>query len=403
MTSARSTFLALVLVGLPIAAPAAPVLHGGGSGDDALARAQAVTGRGDLKLHGDLAALGLGDDDALVASGAASLGFCAEPPGGGLEKLLVAVRIRIDDMEYGQAMAALAEAADRLPCGAAGASADQLYDLFFLHGLSAFNEGHESTARKRFAQAAVMAPSRKWDERYPPTAKPLYLEALQEALAGRQVPLEVAVDGLTVDGEAVPANQPVTLLAGGHLVALGAQTAWLELPPVGSVTLASAGVVRAGLAGGDSRFAPWVEALGSDAVLVTDDAVFELRSGVLVARSTASESAPVAAPLLPVGAVLAGSGGALLALGLGLNREAFLQGQPAPEDGLVHVNRQHYDELFAQNRAGLGLAIAGGALTAAGVAVVVVSQLRSGGGLAWAPWVVAQPGAVAFGLGGVLP
>lgn len=109
------------------------------------------------------------------------------------------------------------------------------------------------------------------------------------------------------------------------------------------------------------------------------------------------------APSAVAGGLLMGVGAGTAGVGLGVHLVAW-RDAGVQEDGRVLVSEEDYAPLVAQNRAGLGTAIAGGVVLVAGVVLTVATaaEPRSSSARATvAPWFLPTPdGGVAFGIGG---
>jgi hypothetical protein len=324
---------------------------------------------------------------------------------------LVQARIKVDDLDYASALTALAAAADRLPCGAAGATSDEIYELFFLQGFMHFNDGDEAGAKTSFARAAAIDRTREWPKQYPPTAKTVYLEALQAALGGDPAPLKVEITSLIVDGVQADASDPPALVEGGHLVVIDDRAVWVTVPPRGErpksgLILTTGARLLTGIVSGNRTYAPWLTAclseLGAESFLIITtgaprlfrDGRFQTPAPLVEASSAPQAGAPTPLP----GIVIAGAGGGLSAVGLVLHLQAYEEGD-LDDMGGVDVLEADYAGLLARNRAGFGLALTGGALVGTGIVVAIVSSV-SGSPTAAVPWIAPTRSGVAFGLAG---
>ncbi len=403
----RALLLLLLSAAVPGPAQAAPlVVYGPGlDAADAAVAAKEILGTGDFRVHGSLADL-VGPADAPVVVGAqqAACAAKAEP----LDRVLTQARLQVLELEYASALAALSGAVQRLPCGAEGATRDHLFELFFLQGYMHFNEGDQDAARAAFGHAAAIDRTRDWPKEYPPTAKTVYLEGLKAAVGGDPAPLRVEVDGLSVDGTAVDPAAPPALVEGGHLLALGDHALWVTVGPrsarpASGLVLTDGAKLAEGIGAGRAAYAPWVTAacarLGADGLLVVaTDGAWTFRDGAFSRPATPDSDASASpGPALP-GAVLAGTGGALLGVGLAVHFQAYKEAEPDANGG-VPVPEADYPGVLARNRAGFGLAVAGGALVGTGIVVIVVSKL-TGSPVAAGPWVAPSPQGVGFGFTG---
>lgn len=373
-------------------------------GMDAATAAAAVkweTGLTDFRVEGPVEAL-------LDPAGVTVLGWptrsCATDGRPKVGDVVVRAQAAIDEMEYGSVAAALADAARALPCGAEGASRDALYQLHFLHGLAAFNGGNVAEAKEAFTAAAVVDPARAWPSEYPPTAQPLFLEALQAALRTPAVVQTSFPAGLRIDGAFPAADAPLSLVPGPHIVELGPVVLAVDvLARAKDHGIVASADLLTGLAEGSALAARWFEEELArravvDALLVRPDGVFRLVSG---AFAPASRRPTVS---IRPGIVLAVSGGAVAAFGLALNLGSY------EAAGLVEVGGQKafqgldadYQKLRAANAIGLGAAVAGGVAAVIGVGWSIhgeVSRHRRVSATA-SPWVIASGDGAALGFAG---
>ena len=409
--------ICLVSLGLPGIAAAGPaVLHAPGlTADQAAAAARQALGSDDFTVVGSvddrIGAIG----DTVVVAGATTR-ECAQPSATSIAATLAAARMQLDEMEYEAGIDLLVRAAVNLPCGAEGATRGQLYELFFLRGLSAFNNEDVDGAKKAFAAAAVIDTGRPWDDSYPPTAKPLFLEALQDAVAPANVrEIRSTVAGAYLDGAALATG--ARLAVGGHIVVAGGKALWLDVPAGTSpllVTTASA--LSADVLAGGADGALWLAGLSADngwadVLVVGDGTARRFRGTGFVGGDLLARSGPD--PVLIAGLGTTGAGVVLLAIGGGLRGAA---GAAATEAGLVPKDdggwtvssstdpatfQEDYPAIKRQGDGGVALVVIGGAVTAAGVAVTVISLV--GGkkqGVAVVPWLSPTNAGAAFGVVG---
>lgn len=267
---------ACVLATIPTVAVAGPViLHG--PDDDAVSaatRAKEVLGSGEFRVAGAVSAL-LGDDPgALVVIGGAVIRCDGEARVDFGAALREATRW-VDQMEYSSAIRAIDAVVDALPCGGGDGTSTQLFEAWFLRGIAQFNDGDEAAAKASFARATTLDPARKWDDAFPWTPKPVYLEALQETLARPTVLVRVAAEGVVLDGTPLSAGASVMVQPGEHVLTQGAATFGLTVVPdsVG-VRLTTVGAVVEAVLGGTEQGAAWLREVSLaeqwDEVLVVD-------------------------------------------------------------------------------------------------------------------------------------
>ena len=218
---------------------------------------------------------------------------------------------------------------------------------------------------------------------------------------------------------------PPRLYPGGHLIWVTSQATgfWVdvpaidELPPEGLV-VTTAGKLRDGLIRGDARYTPWIamkaaekgwdEVLfvgaGSisrfkDGQLIPGD---ETEEGLAAAKADADAAQTSARGRTVAGLAMVGAGAVLAGVGVGLNMSSYSDGLPKVGEALV--DRAIYDESYDRNRAGFGIAIAGGVTAAAGLAMTAIALATAPrGGVAAAPWFATDGETVAFGISGRLP
>jgi hypothetical protein len=421
--SARHVLPLTVLAVLCLAgtAVAAPVVLYGPDLDPVTAaeKAEKELKTRDFTVVGSLADA-IGRDGDLPVLFGAEVKPCSDPQPGGkpVGGVVVMAREEILNMSYTQGLLRMQRAIDALPCNAEGAETDHLYELFFLQGITHYFEGRSGQAKASLSQATAIDPARPWDEGWPPSPKPTFLEALQEMLEADPTPLRVEVDDLVVDGRPTERGRAHTIRPGGHLLQVGNDTLWVTVgqeKTLSGVVVTTASQLSAGLLSGDGSYSPWVaekaKAEGWDevAVLSTEGVVVFQRG--TITRSTvyaAGERRPGPAPGVVAGLALVGAGGGAAAVGLGLNISSWSRGAYS---GGALMPQDDYEALVGENRAGLVMAIAGAAVAAAGVAVTIAGSKaeapsRSVGVEATAtrrpplvaPWAVGARGGFAFGL-----
>ena len=345
---------------------------------------------------------------------------CAKPAPRPLRGELLVVRTSMLDMEYGGALEAIDQITARIACYAEDATPDDLYELYFLRGMAAFNEDQAAEARRSFGQAAALDPSRPWPTEYPPTAQTVYLDALRDAVAQPPAALVREVEGgVSLNGSADDGTP--RLLIGGHL--LWAETSrtglWVQVPGAGvpeqGVLLTTAVTLISGLLAGNNRYAPWLAAGAAaegwdEVALVSDDGVVVLRGGAffgldgkpirIVAEGEVT-ARPPPKPTTLAGVVLVGVGAGTAAAGLGLNLASY--DDALPQVGEVLPPRRVYEGSMTENRAGIGLLAAGAGVAVAGIVVAIVGSIQKPPQVGAVPWLVADESKVAVGITGRLP
>ncbi len=405
---------------LPAAASAAPVILTGENvePEQALELAEETLGVTGIEVAGPLSDVAGGRPDATVVFGAFPE-RCIDPPAGGrpIGGVAVMAREEIFNMSYGSALERLEQAAAALPCNADAAETDHLYDIFFLRGYALYQEGREAEARRSFSQAATIDPSRPWSDAFPPTPKSTYLEALQDLLESEPAPLRVEVADLVVDGRKLERGRPHTIRPGYHLVRAGSDVLWVRVPseeqraPSGVVVTTSERLIE-GVTAGDNAYGPWLREVSdangwSGVIIATEDAVlrFDGRSFSRVPTSAGLKKLPPP-PGRVAGALMLGVGGGTVGLGLGLNVGSWAVAKPGA-DGTALMPRPQYEGYLTQNRAGLGLAIAGAAVGATGLVLTLIPPKRpaeAAGAPSAAsrsivvPWAVATDETFVFGI-----
>ena len=336
----------------------------------------------DFTVAGSLAdAIGRAGDQPVLFGAEVKPCTDPKPDGKPVGGVVVMAREELFDMSYTDGVLRMQRAIDALPCHTDGAQTDHLYNLFFLQGIAHYFEGRASQARTALSQATAIDPSRPWDDAWPPSPKPVFLEALQEMLEADSTALRVEVDDLTVDGRPVERGESNTIRPGGHLLQAGGEALWVTVGPErtrSGVVVTTADQLSAGLLAGDGAYAPWVahkaRAEGwNEVAILSSDGVVVFQQGAIT-RSTVylpGEKRPGPKPGVVAGLALVAAGGGAAAVGLSLNvdswsRGVYSGGALMPQDG--------YEALVSQNRAGLVMAIAGAAVAAAGVAVTVAGS-----------------------------
>ncbi len=417
--------LLLVLApGLAVAGPA--VVHSSNlNADQAAALAKQALGSDDFTVAGDLDDLVGAIGDAVVVSGATTR-ECAQANPSSVAAVLAAARMQLDEMEYATGVDLLVRASVALPCGAESATRGQLYDLFFLRGLAAFNNDDTESAKAAFAAAAVIDTTRPWDESYPPTAKLLFHEALQAAVAPENVrDVRSSIEGVYLDGKQLPTTGG-RIAVGGHVVVAGGKALWLEVPAnARPLLVTTAAGVSSSVLAGESTGAQWLANVAeergwTDVLVVSEGVARRFSGGAWAGGNLLDTQGPP--PALIAGIGTAAGGVVVLGIGLGLRgaagAEATSLGLTSTETGwtvdvsdtsstaAAKAKREtfaaDYPALKQQGDAGIALAAIGGAVTAAGLVLTVVTLAKPGkaGGVAAAPWINADAGGVAFGVVG---
>ncbi|MCO4773653.1 MAG: tetratricopeptide repeat protein [Deltaproteobacteria bacterium] len=397
-------FGALFVAGSAFAAPV--VLHG--PNDDAVSAATVakdVLGSGDFQVAGDLTKA-IGPVGSVVALGA-ELTPCAKAKIPSVEGVIAESTAWVDQMEYGEAIKSVDRIASLLPCAGGEASRGELFQVWFLRGIAAFNDGDEDSARDAFGRAATIDPSRKWDDAFPPTPKELYLEALQDALSRPPVALEVVAEGVRIDGVDLVAGQGATSLVGEHVLTHGGAVYGFVVPAgADKVILSTPAALARGVLAGDDAGATWLSLASAEngwqEVLVVDGEVARrFADGDWIASEFGSSKAVAGAPppLLIAGIGTAGAGLGLMIGGIAANSDA--RGKAFDPDGNPLIdNEERYVEVRAQSQAGTALAVAGAVTLVAGAGLTIVSLVAGPPKMAVVPTFGASPAGVSFGLSG---
>ena len=401
--------LAVASLGVvPTPALAAPVvLHG--PDDDAVSaatHAKEVLGSGDFRVAGSIGAVLGGDPAALLALGA-RLSACGGGGDADFVTALAEAAAWVDQMEYASAMGTIDAVVEALPCNGGKATRAQLFDAWFLRGIAAFNDGDEAAAKRAFGAATRLDPSRKWDDAFPPTPKPIYLEALQETLASPAVLLKVQADGVMLDGKALARGSSSPVRAGEHLVTYGGAIFGLLVDEnTAGVALVTAGAVEAGVLSGSEQGAAWLrgasEANGWDDVLiVAGDQARRFRDGKWVLDADVANAAQGPAPMVVAGAATAGAGLGILLGGVGANVAAWQRAALSDDGKATPLSRAEYESARTQTQVSTGLIAAGAATMAVGVGLTVVGLVTGGpSAMAVTPSFGASPDGLAFGVSG---
>lgn len=417
----RAHLLCLMFLALPTVALAAPVIMTGDGvePDAALGLVEETLGVTGIEVAGPLSQYAGDRAEATVVFGAFPE-RCVDPPTGGrpIGGVVVMAREEIFNMNYASALERLDAAAAALPCNADAAETGHLYDVFFLRGYAYYQAGRVAEARRSFSQAAAIDPSRPWSDAFPPTPKATYLEALQDLLESEPAPLRVEVADLVLDGRKLERGRPHTVRPGYHLVQSASDVLWVRVPsedqraPSGVVVTTSERLTE-GLVAGDNAYAPWLREVAdangwSGVIIATEDAVlrFDGRGFSQVPTAAGLKKLPPPASRV-AGGVMLGVGGGTLGLGLGLNIGSWATAKPGA-DGSALMPRPQYEGYVSQNRAGLGLAIAGAAVGATGLVLTLIPPKRpavSGAPAAAAsrrplllPWAVATEDSFVVGI-----
>ncbi len=419
MQRAAISLILLWTLSAPSALAATTVLHGAGLDVvTAGTRAREFLGSTEFVVAGGVADQIGGPPGGLAIVGTAGRRCSGEAPDGrDLGAMLVPLRLQLLEMDYAGATRVLDDLTTRLPCRATSAGRSELWEIFFLKGLAAWNDGKKAEARAAFAQAAALDPAQPWPTSYPPTAKETYFEAIQAAVTTRSVQLRTDVDGVTLDGRTLSIGTPQTVYTGGHLVRRGGDAMWLTVAP-GPETrpellVTSADQLIEGLFTGNPSYRPWLVDLAAtrgwgDILLVDSHRAAALRAGAFLtlaaerppktARDSGSRRLAPSGPTV-TGLILLGSGVGLGGFGLGLHLDAWAKAAP-PESGPL-MPREEYESFVDRNRAGLLLAIAGAAVGGTGTVVTVVGSKKAkafAGGPKIQPWIALGPGGAGAGL-----
>ena len=399
--------LAVVLT-VPSLSEARPVvLHD--DAEDAVSAATAAKealGSGDFKVEGEIASV-VGPAGQVVAIGG-ELTPCKKRKGINVEGVIAESTAWVDQMEYAQAIKSVDRIASSLPCGGGTASQAELFQVWFLRGIASFNDNDEATARSAFSKAATIDPSRKWDEAFPPTPKPLYLEALQEVLAQRPVALSVEAEGISLDGAPLSPGETVTAQIGEHVLTQGEAVFTLTLSePGGEVILSTPGAIARAVVAGEELGTSWLseasQARGWTDVLVVSGGETRRFQGDdwVTGESGGAQTVAVAGPppLLVAGLATAGAGLGITIAGIGLNADAYDVAFDSDGDPKID-NIEKYEETRAQSIGGTAMIVGGAVTVAAGAGLTIVSLVTGGKSMAVVPTGGVTRDRVVFGISG---
>ncbi|MCB9779427.1 MAG: hypothetical protein H6742_12745 [Alphaproteobacteria bacterium] len=122
--------------------------------------------------------------------------------------------------EFDQAAGILDGVLPRLVCLDHAVDPQEAGRTWFLRGYIAHEQGQDDVARRAFRQALLFSPEMPWDGDYPDSGRPL-LEDARQALTDQQpLTLLPAADGATVwlDGRQVDPSTPLSMAPGEHLL-----------------------------------------------------------------------------------------------------------------------------------------------------------------------------------------
>lgn len=343
---------------------------------------------------------------------------CDKPARRPLKGEFLMVDRQMSEMEYTRVRATIDDIIARIACYGVDASRDDLYTLFFTKGMAAFYDEQTVAAQSAFSQAVAIDPSRPWPTEYPPTAKPLYDEALRVMTASAPIRIVSSVEGeVRVNGEKDFGK--AILYPGGHLVFVPETSAslWVTIPrapgvPEEGILLVPAAELLLGLLAGNDRFAPWLQAEGraagwGEVVILSKDGLVQLKDDGFYdaagnkVRIQADGSATTTNPVTVAGVGLLAGGVGIALGGVAANMSAFDRG--LPKAGTTLIPKSQYESLERQNTAGLVLAGVGAGVAVAGAVVTVISLVAPDKKVAVVPWMTATDDAVGFGLSGRLP
>ena len=415
--------LCAVLLALlaPASAGAGPVvLYGPGLDADAAGDLVEQKLKTDaIKVVGPLAAqIGVKGATA-VAVGAPSVG-CEKPAKRPLKGEFLMVDRQMSEMEYATVRVTIDKIVEQIACYGVDASRDDLYTLFFTQAMAAYYDEDSVGTQKAFSQAVAIDPSRPWPQQYPPTAKPLYDEALRIMTASAPSKVVASVAGeVRVNGEK-DYGKPV-LYPGGHLVFVpeSSTSLWVTIPRAPAMSedgllITTSAELLLGLLGGNDKYGPWLAALAqkegwAEVALASKDGVVVFKNGgffdasgnkIKRAEGGGTVQRAQADPATIAGIALIGIGAGTGAVGAGLNVSSFNQG--LPKIGSTLIPRSEYDQLKTRNTAGLALTVTGAGIAVAGI-VVTIASVTAPQKMAVVPWFTADDTSVGFGLAGSLP
>lgn len=323
--------------------------------------------------------LGRGRDARLSEGGSALR--CASAPASTerLEQAIAQAEEALAYMEFGQAAARLATAADLLACLQDPVDQMLAARLFFLQGVVAQRAGSDLMAEQAFQRALFFVPDLAWDEAQTPKARPLF-EAVQSSSGGSPVWLRVVGgDALLLDGRAVTLQDGgLPLQPGTHLVqADGVTITVTVLEGEAPVLVLPASVQDAAVS--------WVgDEVGRDALArlfehAGEESAWVLSEGTLWSWSErtwtyAGHADEVLPPrgsrsLLVTGGVVAAAGGGTALAGYAQARQGSQQAAAASTFAEFQPQRAAYDTGVTIMRVGEVVAVAGVALAAGGAVV----------------------------------
>ena len=408
LTQGLGVFLGLCLAVLivPSLAFAGTVgVYGPGiDADTATVRARAELGSDDFTVAGSLVEFAGGADVPAIVGASAEACTKAGP---NLVALLDKARNAVVEMDYLDALGHLERLTAGLPCTAANATRDQLYDLYFLQGYAHWSADQPDEALADFVVAGSIDPKREWNAAYPPAAKELFLAGLQQVFERQRVSVRVEVQPAWVDGESVGPSSRPKLIAGKHILRLQDTTFSVEVKDDEAradedLVLTSSRRLIAGLLAGENLYAPWLADLAEqnkwgDTVLVLGGATPQVLDGRVFEGGTDPREGP---SMGAVGAVLMGVGAGMAGVGLAVHMGAYDGAGVQKPSGRVVVNEAEYGPLVTQNRVGFGILVGGGAVLGAGLVTTIVGLVSESPPRATA-WMTPTPdGGVAFGVGG---
>lgn len=417
-----ATVLAATIILVTDAVAGPVVLYGPGldsSQAGVIAKQRLKTG--DFQVGGSLAEK-VGVKGATAVAVGAPYATCSRPAKRPLRGEFLRVDQQMSEMEYSSVRQTIKAIVDKIACYGADASRDDLFTLFFTQGMAAFYDDDKAAAQTAFGQATAIDPSRPWPEQYPPTAKPLYDEALRIMTASPPSRVVSSVPGdVNVDGDK-DFGKP-RLYPGGHLVFVPGSTTsmWVTIPrapamPEDGLLVTTAAELLLGLLGGNDKYGPWLSDLAEkegwteialvsneDVVIFKEGSFFTTSGGKITrervtAASMREGNAP--APATIAGIILIGVGAGAGAAGLGLNVNSFSDG--LPKVGSTLLPRTDYDRLKTQNSAGLALTVTGAGVAVAGIVVAIVGA-STPSKIAALPWMSGDASSFSFGVAGRLP
>lgn len=336
----------------------------------------------------------VGTDQALACQGSP---VTLEPFREGLESALADVL----NGEIEEARDTLMRLDALLPCLNGVLPREEIARISFLEGIGLAYFGETDEARESFRRALVVAPALQWEDRFPPSARTVFKEAVYEALHAPTAEIVVepgvgAEASLWLDGDLYSAGGgAATLVEGRHLVQWqveggGFGTVVLAVTGGDSIRVISRADILATAVSGQGSGATRelaVEVLRRLATETSRDAVYLAELGsvdllhrfdVATGRWEVSDQGMVVRRLRGKRMSTAGqisliAGGVVAAAGTAIGISGYLRSEAIKEEEGTVQNAAEWENLEQQYEAARGQTGAGFALAGAGGACMVVS------------------------------